>query len=156
VGGFDTVAAFWRVGRHFVIRDYLRASLYDDPVSASSLTAPTSVELPFELQGEAVTFAPGDRALLVAGERENALWWVPLTVGSASPTPTWSTSEPASPEVSSPEPSVRSSPGASASADASPSAGAAGSGGPVAVVLAVLAIGGAVGVAVLAGRRMRH
>jgi hypothetical protein len=147
VGGIMTDAAMSRDGKHYAIRDYLRAYLYDSPVSTASLAAPTRVELPFEVQGEAVTFAPRDQALLVAGERENALWWVPLTAAS--------TSDPSM---------VRPAPGpsdgtASGSAAAGASAGAAGSGasvGPVGVVIAVAAIGGAFGVAVVASRRMRR
>ena len=154
VGGIVTDAAMSRDGTHYVIRDYLRAYLYETPVSAASLAEPTRVELPFQLQGEAVTFAPGDQALLVAGELEAALWWVPLGRSSVSPS--------SQPSTSTPSPSsVTLSPGATASegASASASAGAAGSGtpvGPVGVAVAVAAIGGAIGVAVVAGRRMRH
>ena len=90
VGGLATDAAMSRDGTRFVVRDYLRAYLYDAPVSAASLASPTRVELPFEVQGEAITFAPDDQALLVAGEQQNELWWVPLsssigTSGSATP-----------------------------------------------------------------------
>jgi hypothetical protein len=144
VGGIVTDAAMSRDGTRYVIRDYLRAYLYDSPVSAASLSAPTRVELPLQLQGEAVAFAPGDQALLVAGERQAELWWVPL--GQRTPSSQPSITEPSS---------VTLSPVASASGGA----GAAGNGvtvGPVGVALAVAAIGGAVGVAVLAGRRMRH
>jgi hypothetical protein len=147
VGGIMTDAAMSRDGKHYAIRDYLRAYLYDSPVSTASLAAPTRVELPFEVQGEAVTFAPRDQALLVAGERENALWWVPLT---AAPTSDPSMVRPA------PGPSDGT---ASGSAAAGASAGAAGSGasvGPVGVAIAVAAIGGAFGVAVVASRRMRR
>ncbi len=155
VGGIATDAAMSRDGTRYVVRDYLRAYLYDAPVSAASLAAPTRVELPFELQGEAVTFAPGDRGLLVAGEREAELWWVPLAVSSSV------TAQPSVSGSATPEPStVTLAPGGpTAPASSSASAAAAGSGasvGPVGVALAVAAIGGAVGVAVLAGRRMRH
>jgi hypothetical protein len=84
IGGLMTDAAMSRDGTHYVIRDYLRAYLYDAPVSASSLARAPRIELPFEPQGEAVTFAPGDRALLVAGERDTALWWVPLAASRSA------------------------------------------------------------------------
>jgi hypothetical protein len=150
VGGLATDAAMSRDGTRYVVRDYLRAYVYDAPVSASSLGAPTRVELPFELQGEAVTFAPDDRGLLVAGERETALWWVPI--------------EAAAPRTSTPAPSrgtLPSGPGpgptsaTSHDAAASEASGGGPSGSPVVVVLAVAAIAGAVGVAVVASRRLR-
>jgi hypothetical protein len=155
VGGIATDAAMSRDGRHYVVRDYLRAFLYDAPVSAASLAAPTRVELPFEVQGEAVTFAPGDQALLVAGERQAELWWVPLAVTSAD-----ATSQPSASGSATPVPStVTLPPGATATGSASVQAGSAGSGaavGPVGVALAVAALAGAIGVAVVAARRMRH
>ena len=144
VGGLTTDAAMSRDGRHYVVRDYLSAYLFDAPVSGRTLSQPTRVELPFELQGEAVTFAPDDRALLVAGEREDALWWVPLTEPS-SPSPSSSSSSSAKPSDSSvvtatqaPEPA----PGEGPSR--------------LALVAAGAAIVGAVVIGVTAARRMRR
>ena len=147
VGGLMTDAAMSRDGTHYVIRDYLRAYLYDAPVSASSLARPTRIELPFEPQGEAVTFAPGDRALLVAGERDTALWWVPLTAsrsGEASAT--------ASP---SPSPSRSGTPSVPASAAAGAPDGGSTGPGPLGVAAAMVAVVAALVVVVVASRRMR-
>ena len=147
VGGLMTDAAMSRDGAHYVIRDYLRAYLYDAPVSASSLARPTRIELPFEPQGEAVTFAPGDRALLVAGERDTALWWVPLTAsrsGEASAT--------ASP---SPSPSRSGTPSVPASAAAGAPDGGSTGPGPLGVAAAMVAVVAALVVVVVASRRMR-
>ena len=147
VGGLMTDAAMSRDGTHYVIRDYLRAYLYDAPVSASSLARPTRIELPFEPQGEVVTFAPGDRALLVAGERDTALWWVPLTAsrsGEASAT--------ASP---SPSPSRSGTPSVPASAAAGAPDGGSTGPGPLGVAAAMVAVVAALVVVVVASRRMR-
>ena len=150
VVGITTDAAMSRSGTRFVVRDYLKAYLYDGPVSAATLKRPTEVVLPFELQGEAITWAPDDAALLVAGERETALWWVPLTASSSSPTaspsPTpESTSASASPSTS----------GASASSSPSADPGEGGSSGvPIAAVVGVALLAGAVGL-VVALRRER-
>jgi hypothetical protein len=149
VGGLMTDAAMSRDGAHYVIRDYLRTYLYDAPVSASSLARPTRIELPFEPQGEAVTFAPGDRALLVAGERDTALWWVPLTAsrsGEASAT--------ASPSPS-PSPSGSGTPSVPASAAAGAPDGGSTGPGPLGVVAATVAVVAALVVVVMASRRMR-
>ena len=59
----------------FVLRDYLSARIYSGLPPGKPIV---SVELPTEQQGEAVTWARDGRALLVAGEREGALWSVPL------------------------------------------------------------------------------
>jgi hypothetical protein len=148
VGGLVTDAAMSRNGAHYVIRDYLRAYLFDAPVSGSTLASPTRVELPSELQGEAITFAPDDRALLVASEREVALWWVPLRSAStpASPSPSSSASSPAP----SPSPSDSS----VVSATEAPLPGPSTSN--FAFVGAVLALVGAGVVGVWAARRLRH
>jgi len=154
VGGLMTDAAMSRDGAHYVIRDYLRAYLYDAPVSASSLARPTRIELPFEPQGEAVTFAPDDRALLVASERDTALWWVPLAApveGDGSASGTASSSDAPSASAS-----------GSASAEGAPSPGGPDVGGdgssgpgPLGVAIAVAAVAAAGVTAVVAARRMR-
>ena len=147
VGGLATDAAMSRDGTHYVIRDYLRAYLFDAPVSGRTLARPTRVELPFELQGEAVTFAPGDRALLVAGERENALWWVPIS--ATSPTPTPSSTAATSPSATPSDSSV-------VSATRTPEPTSADSPSRLALAAAGVAILGAGVVGVTVARRMRH
>jgi hypothetical protein len=145
VGGLVTDAAMSRDGTRYVIRDYLSASLYDAPVSARSLTHGTRIALPFERQGEAVTFAPDDAALLVAGERENTLWWVPLGAAaspSATPSPSAAASGPtgADPAASTPAPGPL--PGSDTS--------------NLALGVAVAALVGAVVVGVAGARRLRR
>jgi len=149
VGGLVTDAAMSRDGTHYVVRDYLRAYLFDAPVSGSTLASPTRVELPFELQGEAVTFAPDDRALLVASEREDALWWVPITASSPSATPTPSGSPSTSPSASPSDSSV-------VTATQAPVPAPGDSTSRLALVAAGVAIVGAGIVGVTAARRMRH
>jgi len=127
VGGLVTDAAFSPDGTKFVIRDYLRAYMYQAPVSADTMVRPTRVELPIEPQGEAITFTPDGLGLLVASERDTALWWVPLPTASAT------------------------SPSSSDGEGGSPS-GASG----VHVVLAVMALVAALVIAVTASRRMRR
>jgi hypothetical protein len=149
IGGLMTDAAMSRDGTHDVIRDYLRAYLYDAPVSASSLARATRIELPFEPQGEAVTFAPGDRALLVAGERDTALWWVPLAAsrsGEASATGSPSTSQ---------SPTGSGTPSVPSSAAAGAPDGASTGPGPLGVGVAIMAVVAALVVVVAASRRMR-
>jgi hypothetical protein len=147
VGGITTDAAMSRDGTRFVIRDYVRAYLYDAPVSAATLERPTRVTLPFQLQGEAVTWAPGDDALLVASEREAELWWVPLdaTSPSASASPSASpTTGSASPSGPSGEPS--------GSSSASPAPSPAPTSWPPGAVLGVAVLVGAVGILVVLRR----
>lgn len=149
VGGISTDAAMSRSGTRFVIRDYLKAFVYDGPVTAATLAHPTEVTLPFELQGEAITWAPGDTALLVAGERESALWSVPLTAASPSPSPSASGS--ATPSTSTSTTSSPASP--SMSTSALPDAGGTGSSGvPIAAVVAVAVLAAAVGIVVAVRR----
>lgn len=144
VGGIATDAAMSRSGTRFVIRDYVKAFLYDGPVTARTLASPTPIVLPFEVQGEAITWAPDDAALLVAGERDTALWWVPLPAGGTpSPSePATTTSAPTAPVPSS------SATGASAPPDGSASSW------PLGAVVGLAVLVGAVGV-VVALRRDR-
>lgn len=148
VGGISTDAAMSRSGTRFVIRDYLKAFVYDGPVTAATLARPTEVTLPFELQGEAITWAPGDTALLVAGERETALWSVPLTAASPSPSASASTSASSSPSSATASPASP-----SASTSTTPDAGGTGSSGvPIAAVVGVAVLVGAVGIVVAVRR----
>jgi hypothetical protein len=102
VGGLTTDAAMAPDGARFVIRDYLRAQLYDAPVSAASLSRPTRVALPFQELGEAVTFTRDGKALLVASEGERELWRVELPAGQ---TPSASASPSGSASSAAPQPS---------------------------------------------------
>ena len=61
----------------YALRDYVDASLFDGlPQGRRAGT----VYLPFELQGEALTWTPDGSALLVAGERDNRLYRVPIVL----------------------------------------------------------------------------
>ncbi len=99
VGGLSTDAAMSPDGRRFVIRDYLRAQIYDAPVTAASLARPTRLDLPAQRQGESITFTADSSALLVASEGEREVWLVPLPA-SGGPTPSVPGSATASPAES--------------------------------------------------------
>ena len=62
-------------GSRFVLRDYLNATIYSGFPPGTKVS---TVELPVEPQGEAITWTKGGRSLLTAGEKEGALWSVPL------------------------------------------------------------------------------
>lgn len=147
VGGLVTDAAMSPDGTRYVIRDYIKASLHRAPVSVESLAAGVRVDLPGEIQGEAITFTTDGSALLVASERERELWRVAL---------------PDAASVASSEPgagSSTSSPGSSTSGSPSSSTSAVGGGGlgdgPVRWVLAGAALLAALGAGALAARRLR-
>lgn len=137
MGGLVTDAAMSPDGTRFVIRDYFAARVFLAPVSASSLDAPTSVGLPEQPQGEAVSFTRDGGALVVASEDDDRLLLVSLE-------------ESASPSVSSPAPEPT---------EASPPDPPSGSGddgpGAVRVGLAVLAVLLAGAGVVVASRRLR-
>jgi hypothetical protein len=142
-GGLTTDAAMSPDGTRFVIRDYLRAQLYAAPVSAAALENPTRISLPLQQLGEAVTFTADGTALLVASERERELWRVALPA-------------PATPEPSA-SPSSTASPGATAepSPPATEAPAAGGGTSPWKLGLAGLAVAAAVGVGIVAARRLR-
>jgi hypothetical protein len=106
VGGLVTDAAMSPDGSQYVIRDYLAAAAYAAPPSAASIAAPTRFALPAQVQGEAISYTRDGTALLVASERETALWRVPLPSGSATPAASDSPPSPPSPTSSSGGPPV--------------------------------------------------
>ncbi len=155
VGGLVTDAAMSPDGTRYVIRDYLRAYLYGSPVSADSLAAETRIELPVQAQGEAITFTADGSALLVASERETALWRVPLSPSTSVPSPSSSPSSSAGSDPGgSATPSATTSAGDDASASGTGSSGGAGT-DPWKLVLAGLAVVAAAVVGVAASRRLR-
>jgi hypothetical protein len=70
VGAFVTDGSISPDRTRFVLRDYVDALVYPGMPPGGK---PTRVYLPLQLQGEAVTWTPDGRYLLVAGERENRL-----------------------------------------------------------------------------------
>jgi hypothetical protein len=152
VGGLVTDAAMSPDGTRYVIRDYVWAYLHEAPVSATSLAATTRIELPQQMQGEAITFTADGTGLLVASEGERALWLVPLR-DVASPTSTQT-----SPTTSAPSGATPSAGNVAGSATptAVPSTGGAAPGtDPWKLALAGLAVIAAGTVAVAASRRLR-
>ncbi|MFI5532109.1 WD40 repeat domain-containing protein [Kitasatospora sp. NPDC051853] len=80
-----TDGAFSPDGRRVVLRGYFWAKLYDWKDGA--LGAERSVSVPFQRQGESVTFAADGSALMFGSEgKESEVWRVPL--GDAAPQPT--------------------------------------------------------------------
>ncbi len=150
VRGLVTDAAMSPDGTRYVIRDYVRASVHRAPVSAASLAAGSRVDLPGQLQGEAITFTADGTALLVASEREGELWRVALPDGLGSePAPSASATQ-------GPSGSGTTGPSGSASAGGDTSSASPGGAGPVRALLAGAALLGALGIGVLAARRLRH
>jgi hypothetical protein len=151
VGGLITDAAMSPDGRHYVIRDYIGAQLYDAPVSATSLQHGRPVSLPLEPQGEAISYTADGSALLVASERDTALWRVPIPTGQSASAPATPTS---SGVPSSSASSIRPSASTSSSAAGRPLVG-----GGSAIVRAAVVIGAglaALVVVVVASRRFRR
>jgi hypothetical protein len=104
------------------------------------------VALPPQFQGEAITWAPGDEALLVASERQAELWWVPLAQASPSSPP--SASATPSGSVS----TAVSTPTATSVSPPVTEGGAGSSSWPVGAVLAAAALVGGAGVLVVLRR----
>ncbi|MBK9738286.1 MAG: hypothetical protein IPO93_01945 [Actinobacteria bacterium] len=97
-GGLITDGAVSPDGTRYVLRDYVNAVVFDGlPPGAEAET----ILLPFQPQGEAVTWTADGRSLLVASERDGRLMLVPVTTppapesaAAASP----ATSTPAAPQ----------------------------------------------------------
>lgn len=70
-----TDASYAPDGRNYAIRGYFQASMYPAPPPNGS---GTSIDLPLQPQGEAMTFSANSRFLYMAGEKSNDLWTVPL------------------------------------------------------------------------------
>jgi hypothetical protein len=62
-------------GSRFVLRDYVDAYVYSGLPPGRD---PRTVYLPFQPQGEAITWTSDGSALLVASERDNRLLRVPI------------------------------------------------------------------------------
>ncbi|BFV55145.1 hypothetical protein KCMC57_up02490 [Kitasatospora sp. CMC57] len=74
-------------GTEVVLRGYFWAKLYD--WKDGNITAPRSVSVPFQRQGESVTFAADGGSLLFGSEgKQSEVWRVPLGRPTPSPTPT--------------------------------------------------------------------
>jgi hypothetical protein len=70
VGGLVTDGAISPDGTRYVLRDYVNALLYEG-APPGRLVA--TIPLPLQFQGEAITWTPDGRALLVASERDDRL-----------------------------------------------------------------------------------
>jgi hypothetical protein len=144
VAGWLTDGAFWPDGRHVVLRDYGRASVYTFP----GLELLGSFGLPRQPQGEAIAVSPDERVFVSSEGVGTPVWEVTvpkqLRAAMASSTGTASSSPAALPAAGSGSPSAEASPGASTpSSGGTQNGGSAaddGSGGPSpwAVVVAVL------------------
>ena len=74
-GGLVTDGAVSPDGSRYVLRDYVNGTMFDGlPPGRDGREFP----LPFQLQGEAITWTPDGKALLVASERDNRLLRVEL------------------------------------------------------------------------------
>jgi hypothetical protein len=82
VGAFVTDGSVSPDGTRFVLRDYVDALVYPGMPPGG---AAKRVYLPLQLQGEAITWTPDGRYLLVASEREDRLMRVD-PVAAAAPT----------------------------------------------------------------------
>ncbi|WP_405021034.1 hypothetical protein OHV05_33270 [Kitasatospora sp. NBC_00070] len=73
-------------GSKVVLRGYFWAKLYD--WKDGTITAPESVNVPFQRQGESVTFsADGDSLLFGSEGKQSDVWRLPLKAATATPTP---------------------------------------------------------------------
>lgn len=70
VGAFVTDGSVSPDGTRFVLRDYVDAEVFSGLPPGED---PTTIYLPLQLQGEAVTWTPDGTALLIASERDSRL-----------------------------------------------------------------------------------
>ena len=147
VGGLITDAAVSPDGSRFVLRDYLGAQLFAWPPRNASVDGGTSIPLPAQPQGEAITFTADGSALLVASESDDALWSVPLPAAPPSSS---------APSVTESSPDDGTSSGAPTTSAASGSTTSGPMSGPLAWLLVGAAAAGAIGIAVYASRHHRH
>lgn len=75
VGGLVTDGAISPDGTRYVLRDYVNATLYEGAPPGRQVAV---IPLPLQFQGEAITWTPDGRALLVASERDDRLIRVEL------------------------------------------------------------------------------
>lgn len=76
VGAFVTDGAVSPDGSRFALRDYVDAEVFSGLPPGGE---PSTVYLPLQLQGEAMTWTSDGSALLVAGERDDRLLRVPVS-----------------------------------------------------------------------------
>ncbi len=89
-GGLITDGAISPDGTKYVLRDYVWAYVFDGLPPGRQITR---ITLPQQPQGEAITWTADGQGLLTAGERDNALWFVPIpTDAPASSSPPTSSS----------------------------------------------------------------
>lgn len=94
-GGFVTDAAVAPDGSRYVVRDYTEARVYAGLPPGPVITR---VPLPDQVQGEAITWAPDGRALVIASESDDRIIrvelpqeaWMETAGGAPTPTPTTS------------------------------------------------------------------
>ena len=137
-GGLITDGAVSPDGSRYVLRGYVDAVIF-----AGLPPGPEQqrVYLPFQLQGEAITWTPDGLALLVAGERDNHLLRVDVADVPTSPAAGGASETPVPSAVPSPEPGSGSPAAADGSAGGSPGVfGGALAVGLVAAAVLVIAI----------------
>ena len=82
-GGLVTDGSFSPTGERFAVRDYVDAEVRRGRPPG---TDPFTVYLPVQLQGEAITWTPDGRALLVASERDDRLLRVEVAAAPVAST----------------------------------------------------------------------
>ena len=145
VGGLVTDGAVSPDGSRFALRDYVDAEVRNGRPPGSD---PTTVFLPLQFQGEAMTWTADGTALLVAGERDDRLLRVdvPSQAASAQPATAVATATPVASRSGEPS-------GSDTAVEARPLTTR---GGGSAALVAGLLIAAAVGlVATVEGRRRR-
>ena len=104
VGGLTTDAAAAPDSSATAIRDYGAVSIFQGLPTPEGLGRPVAtLDLPLQTQGEAITWNADASALLVASERENAVWTVPIPTAQATPSASTTPGAPSSePSLTSP------------------------------------------------------
>ncbi len=147
-GGLVTDGAVSPDGSRYVLRDYVDALVF---AGLPPGTQEQRVYLPFQMQGEAITWTPDGRALLTAGEKDDRLLRIEVPAETATPDGSLGPSSGASATVG---PSA----GSDAASGRESSVLGSGSGGRATVALAlalVLAAGLVIAIAEWARRRAR-
>ena len=103
-GSLVTDAAISPNARRYVVRDYVNAKLYDGLPPGKKTD---QFILPFQIQGEAVTWTADSTALIIASERDRALIRVEVPTPEPTPEPTpTKTATPAPTPAPNPQPSL--------------------------------------------------
>ena len=74
-GGLITDGAVSPLGDRYVLRDYVDAVIYDGLPPGREVAR---IRLPYQTQGEAISWSADGRSLLVASERDDRLIRVPV------------------------------------------------------------------------------